>query len=127
MSILVFRKCICRNNVISKAVDQRYDFRQRIHSLQLPEHSTHYRTVTFSCACYIKTNRPTRPTQFHFSSSHCVYLFVYFRVLFIVLYVWPAFCHAIIKRIGLLMMMILSFIRNLGFECRCGQKWDDDE
>ena len=33
-----------------------------------------YRTITFSCACYIKTNRPTRPTQFqHFSSSHCVY------------------------------------------------------
>ena len=36
--------------------------RQRIHSLQLLEHSTHYRTVTFSHACYIKTN--TRTTQF---------------------------------------------------------------
>jgi len=29
---------------------------------------------------------------------------VYFRVLFIVLYVWPAFCHAIIKQILMMMM-----------------------
>jgi len=32
-------------------------------------------------------------------------IFVYFRVLFVVLYVWPAFCHVIIKRI-LMMMMV---------------------
>jgi len=66
-----------------------------------------YRTVSFSCACYIKTN--TRPTQFQLYTSlrHIALLitiFVYFRVLFIVFYVWPAFCHAIIKRILMMMM-----------------------
>jgi len=56
--------------------------------------------------CYIKTN--TRPTQFQLYTSlrHIAFtntIFVYFGVLFIVLYAWPAFCHAIIKRI---LMMI---------------------
>ena len=49
-----------------------------------------------------------RPTQFQLYTSlrHIAFtntIFVYFGVLFIVLYAWPAFCHAIIKRI---LMMI---------------------
>jgi len=56
-----------------------------------------YRTVTFLCACYIK--------QLYTSLRHChivftnnIFVYFVFCLLFF-LYVWPAFCHAIIKRI----------------------------
>jgi len=69
---------------------------------------THSAVNADECACYMKTN--TRPTQFQLYTSlrHIAFtntIFVYFRVLFIVLYVWPALCHAIIKRILMMMMM----------------------
>ena len=61
------------------------------------------RHVIFSCACYIKTN--TRPTQFqlytslrHIAFTNTIFVYFVFCLLFF-LYVWPAFCHAIIKLI----------------------------
>ena len=68
---------------------QRYDLRQRIHSLQLPS------DCNFSCACYIKTN--TRTTQFY--SYSCLLTLYLCICIFFILCIWPAFCHAIIKRI----------------------------
>jgi len=67
---------------------QRYDLRQRIHSLQLPQHSTHLSDCNFLMRMLYKTN--TRPTQFQLYPSlpHIAFtntIFVYFRVLFIVL------------------------------------------
>ena len=70
-----------------------------------------YRTVTFSCTCYIKTN--TSPTQFqlytslrHIAFTNTIFVYFVFCLVFF-LYVWPAFCHAIIKRILMMMMMPL--------------------
>ena len=56
----------------------------------------------------------TRPTQFkpYTSLPHIAFtntIFVYFVLcLLFVLYVWPAFCHPIIKRILMMMMMSSS-------------------
>ena len=111
----LFAKAARLSNHVSHALlpppstaSQRYDLRQRIHSLQLPEHSTHLSDCNF-----LMRKTDTSPTQFqpYTSLPHIVFtntMFVYFVFcLLLFLYVWPTFCRAIIRRI-LMMMMIVT-------------------